>query len=230
MKKDLQRQLQRMTLSVVLLLVFSLWQHQFIIEALNANIFLNATIICTFLFGAVITFRNVFELDNELLSFKALQESYNDLLQRDRDKVDPYWRFKRCEQPAIVFTQPRIMWQSYFLISDEMARTGDLRMSAGTMQTLIDGIDAKLDDQRSLTSYLTGLLIFLGLIGTFVGLMITVASVGEIIGDLDLSGKNGTETVQKLLENLKTPLNGMADPRPSGAVPEPCRLQHETVV
>jgi len=210
MKKNITKQLRRMTFVVLLMLFFAVWQRDFVFTAINSNIFLNATIIGTFVFGLVYAFKNLFGLDNELISIQALQESYNDLLRKEQDEADPYQRFRRCKKPAMVFTPPRIMWQAYHLISDEMARTNDLQMSAGVMQTLMDGIDAKLDDQRSLTSYITGLLVFLGLIGTFVGLMVTLASVGVIIGDLDLSGSAGTESIQKLLENLKVPLQGMA--------------------
>ncbi len=210
MRKHIQKQLYRMTFVVVMMIALALWQHQFVITAINSNIFLNATIIGTFVFGLGLIFKYQFDLCNEITAFEALQEKYNDILRRDEDETDPFWRFRRCSEPAIIFSPPRIMWQAYFLISDEMSRTGDLKISAGTMQTLVDGIDTKLDDQKSLSSYITGLLVFLGLIGTFVGLMVTLASVGKIIGDLDLSGGGGTEVIQKLMNNLKTPLQGMA--------------------
>lgn len=211
MKKDIQKQLYRMTFVVLIMILFAIWQRDFVVTAINSNVFLNSTIIGTFLFGLGLSFKYLFSLYNEMTSFDDLQEKYNDILRKEEDEVDPFWRFQRCQQPATVFSAPRIMWQAYFLISDEMSRTGNLKISAGTMQTLIDGIDTKLDDQKSLSTYITGLLVFLGLIGTFVGLMVTLASVGKIIGDLDLSGGgDSTETIQKLMTNLQTPLQGMA--------------------
>jgi hypothetical protein len=210
MKKDIQKQLYRMTFVVLVMIAMAIWQHDFVVTAINSNVFLNSTIIGTFLFGLGLVFKYQFDLYNEMTSFDALQEKYNDIQRKIRDEIDPFWRFQRCQKPATIFSPPRIMWQAYFLISDEMSRTGNLKISAGTMQTLIDGIDTKLDDQKSLATYITGLLVFLGLIGTFVGLMVTLASVGKIIGDLDLSGSGGTETIQKLMNNLKTPLQGMA--------------------
>ncbi|MEM9153224.1 MAG: hypothetical protein AAGB19_22615, partial [Cyanobacteria bacterium P01_F01_bin.3] len=63
---------------------------------------------------------------------------------------------------------------------------------------------------RSLISYVAGILIFLGLIGTFIGLMVTLASVGSILGELDLTGEDPTATVALLMNNLQTPLGGMA--------------------
>ncbi len=210
MKKDIQKQLYRMTFVVIVMIVFAIWQREFVVTAINSNVFLNSTIIGTFVFGLGLVFKYQFELYNELISFDALQEKYNDIQRREEDETDPFWRFQRCAEPATIFSPPRIMWQAFFLMSDEMSRTENLKISAGTMQTLIDGIDTKLDDQKSLATYITGLLVFLGLIGTFVGLMVTLASVGKIIGDLDLSGGGGTEVIQKLMNNLKTPLKGMA--------------------
>ena len=210
MRQDIQKQLYRMTFVVLVMVALGVWQREFVVTAINSNVFLNATIIGTFIFGLGLVFKYQFDLRNEITSFDMLQEKYNDVLRRDEDETDPFWRFQRCQQPAIIFSTPRIMGQAYFLISDEISRTGNLKISAGTMQTLIDGIDTKLDDQKSLSTYITGLLVFLGLIGTFVGLMVTLASVGKIIGDLDLSGGAGTESIQTLMTNLKTPLQGMA--------------------
>ncbi len=210
MRQDIQKQLYRMTFVVLVMIALGVWQRDFVVTAINSNIFLNATIIGTFMFGLGLVFKYQFELRNEIISFEALQEKYNDILRKNEDETDPFWRFQRCQKPAIIFSAPRIMWQAYFLISDEMSRTGNLKISAGTMQTLIDGIDTKLDDQKSLSTYITGLLVFLGLIGTFVGLMVTLASVGKIIGDLDLSSGGGTDSIQLLMTNLKTPLQGMA--------------------
>ncbi len=210
MKQDIQKQLYRMTFVVLVMIALAIWQRDFVVTAINSNVFLNSTIIATFVFGLGLVFKYQFDLRNEMISFDSLQEKYNDTLRKDEEETDPFWRFQRCQKPAIIFSEPRIMWQSYFLISDEMSRTGNLKISAGTMQTLIDGIDTKLDDQKSLSTYITGLLVFLGLIGTFVGLMVTLASVGKIIGDLDLSGGGGTESIQRLMTNLKTPLQGMA--------------------
>ena len=210
MKKELQKQLARMSFVVLVMIAFAVWQHEFVATAINSNIILNSTIIGTFIFGLGLSFKYLVDLFNEMTAFDALRESYNDIQRREEDETDPFWRFQRCQVPAKIFSSPQIMGQSYSLISDEMSRTGDLKISAGTMQTLVDGIDTKLEDQKSLVTYITGLLVFLGLIGTFVGLMVTLASVGKIIGELDLSGGGGTEVIQRLMTNLQTPLQGMA--------------------
>ena len=103
-----------------------------------------------------------------------------------------------------------MLGQSYQLISEQLHRDGALQISTSTMQTLITGIEERLSEERSLISYVAGILIFLGLIGTFIGLMVTLASVGSILGELDLTAEDPTQTVALLMNNLQTPLGGMA--------------------
>lgn len=89
-------------------------------------------------------------------------------------------------------------------------RRGRLSMSALSMRSVLDGIAARLDEQRELSRYLIGLLIFLGLLGTFWGLLHTVRSVGEVISSLP-SGDNND--LPKMFANLQrglgAPLAGM---------------------
>lgn len=200
-----------MTFVLVLMLALGAWQYQFVIDAVKANVFLNATIFLTFGFGVVVTFKNVSILGNEVKAFKALREEYEDARNGpEQEALDPYWKFYRCEEPAVIFHQPVILGQAFQIISEEIGRTRNLNMTTGTMQNLIDSIDYRLDEQKSLIQYVTGMLVFLGLIGTFVGLMITLGSVGAIIGSLDLSGNAGTAAIQGLMNDLRVPLQGMA--------------------
>ncbi|WDR01583.1 MotA/TolQ/ExbB proton channel family protein [Devosia algicola] len=111
---------------------------------------------------------------------------------------------------AVVFEKPEVLGHAYQLISEELASGRDVSVSTGTMQTLIDSIQLRLDERRSLTQYIAGILILLGLIGTFIGLIDTLASVGKILGDLDISGTDPTTAIATLLGNLQIPLRGMA--------------------
>ena len=54
------------------------------------------------------------------------------------------------------------------------------------MRSLLDGIAARLDETRELSRYLIGLLIFLGLLGTFWGLLETISAVADAIGSLSV--------------------------------------------
>lgn len=211
MKRDIKQQMYRMAFVLILLLALGAWQFQFVIDAIQANVFLNLTIFGTFGFGIFVAYKNVSILGNEITAFESLREEYEDArIGPEREAVDPYWRFYRCDEPAVIFQTPVILEQAFHIISEEIGRTRNLNMTTGTMQNLLDSIETRLDDQKSLIQYITGLLVFLGLIGTFVGLMITLGSVGAIIGSLDLSGGAGTAAIQGLMDDLRVPLQGMA--------------------
>ncbi|GFO82432.1 flagellar motor protein MotA [Methyloceanibacter sp.] len=88
-------------------------------------------------------------------------------------------------------------------------RTGHLSLEHGSARTLLDSVAARLDEQRETTRYLVGLLVFLGLLGTFWGLLQTVSSVGNTIGTLDTGGSESVLLFDQLKEGLAGPLSGM---------------------
>lgn len=90
-------------------------------------------------------------------------------------------------------------------------RHGDrFSLSALSLRTLLDGIRSRLDEARDLSRYIVGLLVFLGLLGTFWGLLETLQAVAGIIGGLDLQGSGTAATVfSELKQGLERPLTGM---------------------
>jgi hypothetical protein len=87
-------------------------------------------------------------------------------------------------------------------------RTGRFSLSPVSMRSLLDSIGSRMDESRDLSRYLVGLLIFLGLLGTFWGLLQTVAAVGGVIATL--SASTDTASLFADLQNgLKAPLAGM---------------------
>ena len=88
-------------------------------------------------------------------------------------------------------------------------RRGRLTLSALSMRSLLDGIASRLDESRELSRYLIGLLIFLGLLGTFWGLLHTVQSVGSVIGGLSVQGGDVGSMFSNLQHGLEAPLTGM---------------------
>ena len=87
-------------------------------------------------------------------------------------------------------------------------RTGRMSISQQTMRHLLDSIATRLDEARDISRYMTGLLVFLGLLGTFWGLIETVGSVGKVIDGLKVGGDAGA-LFDTLKEGLAAPLGGM---------------------
>ena len=69
-------------------------------------------------------------------------------------------------------------------------RRGQVSLSAMSMRYLLDSISSRLDESREISRYLIGLLIFLGLLGTFWGLLVTITSVRGAIEGLTLQGSD----------------------------------------
>ena len=74
---------------------------------------------------------------------------------------------------------------------------------------IFERIVAKMDFDKEVNRYLVILLVFLGLLGTFWGLLVTIDSVGETIGELSIEEENILLTFLGLKEALKAPLSGM---------------------
>lgn len=126
----------------------------------------------------------------------------------------------------VIRLYPEISWVNHFRISDPglavdrrptllapMAamlsnRSGRMSISQQTMRHLLDSIATRLDEARDLSRYMTGLLVFLGLLGTFWGLIETVGSVGKVIEGLKVGGDAGS-VFDTLKEGLAAPLGGM---------------------
>lgn len=82
-------------------------------------------------------------------------------------------------------------------------------MSAVTMRSILDTVGTRLDEQRDILRYLVGLLVFLGLLGTFYGLLQTVSSVGNTIQSLDVTSGDSAVIFEDLKAGLEAPLVGM---------------------
>jgi hypothetical protein len=86
----------------------------------------------------------------------------------------------------------------------------NISLSAMSLRSLLDSIDTRLSESRDTSRYLIGLLIFLGLLGTFWGLLETIGAVGNVIGDLSIKDGNLESAFANLKNGLEAPLSGMA--------------------
>ncbi len=127
----------------------------------------------------------------------------------------------------VVRLYPEVRWVNAFRIADPglaiehkpvllspMAtmlrdRTGALSLSAQTMRSIMDSIGGRLDESRETGRYLVGLLVFLGLLGTFWGLLETIQSVGKVINSLDTRQSDSVLVFEELKNGLAAPLRGM---------------------
>ena len=157
--------LVRMLVFLILggLLVFIL--HKQIWTAFLANPGLNALIIGVLLIGILLSFRQVMRLFPEIAWVNGF----------------------RLADPGLARGRPPVLLAPMAAILGE--RAGRTAISSQTMRSLTDSIATRLDEARDMSRYMTGLLVFLGLLGTFWGLIETVGSVGGVIQGLKVGGE-----------------------------------------
>jgi biopolymer transport protein ExbB/TolQ len=100
---------------------------------------------------------------------------------------------------------PTLLAPMAALIANRSSRSA---LSVATTRSLLDSVGARLDESREILRYLAGLLVFLGLLGTFWGLIETVGSVGRIIASLR-TGQDAAVLFDELKNALAGPLQGM---------------------
>ena len=90
-----------------------------------------------------------------------------------------------------------------------LSRSSSSALSTNSMRSILDSIATRLDESRDISRYLTGLLIFLGLLGTFWGLLQTIGSISDTIQSLDPGGGDVNDVLDSLKSGLSAPLSGM---------------------
>ena len=94
-------------------------------------------------------------------------------------------------------------------MSTLIGKRGEVRLSTVTQRTILDSIATRLDESRDTSRYLVGLLVFLGLLGTFWGLIGTIGAISNVIQSLDPSAGDSNDILSSLKAGLTAPLAGM---------------------
>lgn len=151
-----------------------------------ANIYLNGVILGVFVLGVLTTFWQMFQLTVATRWLTNLQAGY-----KGHEYVRPPWILAAM---APMIREGRVQQ----------------RMAASSTRTVLDSISDRLDEMRDITRYITSLLIFLGLLGTFWGLSITVPAVVDTIRSLaPEEGQQASSVFERLMGSLEDQLGGM---------------------
>jgi hypothetical protein len=117
--------------------------------------------------------------------------------------------FRRNRQPLEQAKPPSLLAPMARMLQGRADGERRITLSGQAMRTLLDGIASRLDESRELSRYVTGVMIFLGLLGTFWGLLHTVSSVAAVINGMNLSGGDVNGMFAQLKSGLAGPLAGM---------------------
>jgi hypothetical protein len=177
--------LVRMLVFLVLCALVMVVLYKQIILAFFANPGLNALIGAVLAIGIILSFRQVLRLYPEVAWVN---------------------NFRIADPGLAIDRHPTLLAPMAAILGGE--RTGRMTISQQTMRHLLDSIATRLDEARDISRYMTGLLVFLGLLGTFWGLIETVGSVGKVIDGLKVGG-DASALFDTLKEGLAAPLGGM---------------------
>lgn len=196
---------------VAIVIAIGVWQHHFVLQAASADVYIFGLLIGAGAFGIYQAIHGTHRLADEFTALQAMKEIYGDAIWAERAPQDLLAaQIKRTQRDVIVYKQPSALATAHSLIVEEIQRNGTFRIPTATMQVLVADLESKLDDRQGMSHYLGALMVLLGLLGTFIGLMHTLESVGGILGSMDLSGNGGSGAIAGLIESLKRPLDGMS--------------------
>ena len=155
-------------------------------EAFMANPAFNGLILGVLAIGVLINFRQVQALFRELTWIEE---------------------FRRKDPERPMQAEARLLAPMAHMLGQR--ERGQFTLSAMSMRSLLDSIHLRLDESRDLARYLIGLCIFLGLLGTFWGLLATIGDVSKVINGLNLQGEDSVAMFDSLKQGLERPLAGM---------------------
>jgi hypothetical protein len=176
--------LVRMLVFITLCALLVIILYKQIWNAFVANPGLNTLIIAVLFIGVLLTIRQVLRLFPEVAWVNGF----------------------RLADPGLAVARPPVLLAPMAVILGD--RAGRMAISAQVMRGLLDSIATRLDESRDISRYMTSLLVFLGLLGTFWGLIETVGSVGKVLDGLKIGGDAGA-VFDALKEGLAAPLSGM---------------------
>ena len=183
------RFIQRMIVFIVLNLILGFFLISSLSDAFLTNPIINGLIFAVLGFGIIIIFRQVYTLRPEI------------------QWIEGYKRNKAKGLTGNLDNKKLILLAPMASLLEE--HKGRFTISSLAMRSLLDSLNLRLDETREISRYLIGLLVFLGLLGTFWGLLNTIGSVGEVINSLGTEDEDSSLMFLKLKEGLKQPLDGM---------------------
>ena len=181
--KIFQKYILRMFLCSGFLVLLSMYFFEKIQSFFYTNVTLNSTIVFILILGIILLFRQVFILQPEIDWLNSFVNKRSNLSIKSPNLLKPISQLIKKKPEKIIFSQ------------------------IGA-KTILESIESRLIEQREISRYLIGLLIFLGLLGTFWGLLETIQSVSLTIKSLDFSSES-QKLFLLLKEGLEKPLSGM---------------------
>ena len=186
MQGSLNQYLIRVLIFLIVILAIAVFAYPVLQSAFLSNIYINLIIILSLFFGLGFCIYNL----------SQLQSNYASLA-----------NFNIHKSPQTLTNKAGAINN---LINELSESDGHHTFRSSKVDKILENIDMSLSGIRETSRYLVGLLVFLGLLGTFWGLLKTIGSVGNVIGGLGIDDTNVAGFFNSLKEGLNAPLQGMS--------------------
>ena len=186
MQGSLNQYILRVSIFLLLILIAVVFLYPVLQSAFLANIYINLIIIFSLLFGLIFNFYQLSLLNND---YKSLA------------------KFNIHKSPQVFLGSSLIINN----LAQKIHQVGERYLfKSSVIEKILESVDMSLLSIREISRYLVGLLVFLGLLGTFWGLLKTIGSVGDVIGSLGIDDTNVAGFFNSLKDGLNAPLQGMS--------------------
>ena len=186
MPQTLNQYLLRVGVFLALVFIIVVLLYPVLQEAFLSNIFINLIILLALAVGIIFNIVKLIGLSND----------FSSLVNFDINKSSQSFN----NNSAILKN----------IIVDLKPIDGRFVFKSTSINRLIENTDMALSSVRETSRYLVGLLVFLGLLGTFWGLLKTIGSVGNVISGLGIDDTNVAGFFNSLKDGLNAPLQGMS--------------------
>ena len=186
MPQTLNQYLLRVGVFLALVFVIVVLLYPVLQEAFLSNIFINLIILLALAVGIIFNIVKLIGLNND----------FSSLVNFDINKSPQSFNNNSGHLKNIIVDLKPI--------------DGRFVFKSTSINRLIENTDMALSSVRETSRYLVGLLVFLGLLGTFWGLLKTIGSVGNVISGLGIDDTNVAGFFNSLKDGLNAPLQGMS--------------------
>ena len=186
MQGSLNQYLIRVFIFLIVILAIAVFVYPVLQSAFLSNIYINLIIILSLFFGLGFCIYNLSQLQSNYASLAS---------------------FNIHKSPQTLTNKPGVLKNLIYELSES---DGHHTFRSSKVDKILENIDMSLSGIRETSRYLVGLLVFLGLLGTFWGLLLTIGSVGNVIGGLGIDDTNVAGFFNSLKEGLNAPLQGMS--------------------
>jgi len=186
MQGSLNQYLIRVIFFLFIIFCITIFIYPVLKSAFLSNIYINLIIVLSLIFGLGFCILHLLKLQSHFASLA---------------------NFNIHKSPQIFVNQQGLLKN---LVHELNEKDGNFTFRSSKIDKILENLDMSLNSIRETSRYLVGLLVFLGLLGTFWGLLKTIGSVGNVIGGLGIDDTNVAGFFNNLKDGLNAPLQGMS--------------------